>query len=151
LRESFPLLLDRDVGAAVALLTSFRVVAIQETPRSTFARRPAVSVTANTLYAFMWRQRERGVIPFATNRDLRRTWQTLAGKAGVPKEIRDRITAAMLPTVALAAHTGGGFGAGNYPQPGTYNWPPYTETNCRYVLLNSHRQTGYGQWVYRCH
>jgi hypothetical protein len=26
-----------------------------------------------------------------TNRDLRRTWKTLAGKAGVPKEIRDRI------------------------------------------------------------
>jgi integrase len=55
------------------------------------AKDPAVSVTANTLYAFMWRQRERGVIPFATNRDLRRTWKTLAGKAGVPKEIRDRI------------------------------------------------------------
>jgi len=55
------------------------------------AKDPAASVTANTLYAFMWRQRERGVIPFATNRDLRRTWKTLAGKAGVPKEIRDRI------------------------------------------------------------
>jgi hypothetical protein len=39
----------------------------------------------------MWRQRDRGVIPFVTNRDLRRTWKTLAGKAGVPKEIRDRI------------------------------------------------------------
>ena len=26
-----------------------------------------------------------------TNRDLRRTWKTLAGKAGVPKEIRDRL------------------------------------------------------------
>jgi hypothetical protein len=26
-----------------------------------------------------------------TNRDLRRTWKTLAGKAGVSKEIRDRI------------------------------------------------------------
>jgi hypothetical protein len=60
-------------------------------------------------------------------------------------------TTAMLPTVALAAHIGGGFGAGNYPQPGTYNWPPYTETNCGYVWLNSHRQTSYGQWVYRCH
>jgi integrase len=55
------------------------------------AKDPAVPVTANTLYAFMWRQRERGVIPFVTNRDLRRTWKTLAGKAGVPKEIRDRI------------------------------------------------------------
>jgi hypothetical protein len=26
-----------------------------------------------------------------TNRDLRRTWKTLAGKAGISKEIRDRI------------------------------------------------------------
>jgi integrase len=39
----------------------------------------------------MWRQRGRDVIPDVTNRDLRRTWKTLAGKAGVPKEIRDRI------------------------------------------------------------
>jgi len=39
----------------------------------------------------MWRQRQRDVIPFVTNRDLRRTWKTLAGKAGVSKEIRDRI------------------------------------------------------------
>jgi hypothetical protein len=31
------------------------------------------------------------MIPIVTNRDLRRTWKTLAGKAGVPKEIRDRI------------------------------------------------------------
>ena len=31
------------------------------------------------------------VIPIANNRDLRRTWKTLAGKAGVSKEIRDRI------------------------------------------------------------
>ncbi len=31
------------------------------------------------------------MIPFATNRDLRRTWKTLAGKAGIAKEIRDRI------------------------------------------------------------
>ena len=40
---------------------------------------------------FMWRQRERDVIPVVTNRDLRRTWKTLAGKAGVSKEIRDRL------------------------------------------------------------
>ena len=52
---------------------------------------PTRPVSAATLYSFMWRQRERGVIPFVTNRDLRRTWKTLAGKAGVPKEIRDRI------------------------------------------------------------
>lgn len=45
----------------------------------------------NTLYSFVWRQREHGVISYATNRDLRRTFKTLAGKAGVPKEIRDRL------------------------------------------------------------
>jgi integrase len=52
---------------------------------------PTKPVSAGTLYSFMWRQREREVIPVVTNRDLRRTWKTLAGKAGVPKEIRDRI------------------------------------------------------------
>ena len=34
---------------------------------------------------------EREVIPVVTNRDLRRTWKTLAGQAGISKEIRDRI------------------------------------------------------------
>jgi integrase len=48
-------------------------------------------VRAGTLYSFIWRQRDRGVIPIVTNRDLRRTWKTLAGKAGISKEIRDRI------------------------------------------------------------
>ena len=52
---------------------------------------PTRPVSAGTLYAFMWRQRGRGVIPVVTNRDLRRTWKTLAGKAGIPKEIRDRL------------------------------------------------------------
>jgi integrase len=52
---------------------------------------PSRPVSASTLYTFMWRQRDRGVIPVVTNRDLRRTWKTLAGMAGVPKEIRDRI------------------------------------------------------------
>lgn len=52
---------------------------------------PTRPVTHGTLYSFMWRHRDRGVIPVVTNRDLRRTWKTLAGKAGVPKEIRDRI------------------------------------------------------------
>jgi integrase len=52
---------------------------------------PSKPVSAGTLYAFMWRQRESGVIPIVTNRDLRRTWKTLAGKAGISKEIRDRI------------------------------------------------------------
>jgi integrase len=52
---------------------------------------PKRPVSHGTLYSFMWRQRDRGVIPVVTNRDLRRTWKTLAGQAGVPKEIRDRI------------------------------------------------------------
>ncbi len=55
------------------------------------AKDPAKPVGAGTLYSFMWRQRDRGVIPVVTNRDLRRTWKTLAGKAGVSKEIRDRL------------------------------------------------------------
>ena len=52
---------------------------------------PSKPVSHGTLYSFMWRQRDRGVIPVVTNRDLRRTWKTLAGKAGLSKEIRDRI------------------------------------------------------------
>lgn len=52
---------------------------------------PTKPVSAGTLYSFMWRQRDREVIPYVTNRDLRRTWKTLAGKAGLSKEIRDRI------------------------------------------------------------
>jgi integrase len=48
-------------------------------------------VTAGALHSFIWRQRQRGVVPVVTNRDLRRTWKTLAGKAGISKEIRDRI------------------------------------------------------------
>ncbi len=52
---------------------------------------PSKPVRASTLYSFMWRQRHREVIPYVTNRDLRRTWKTLGGKAGLSKEIRDRI------------------------------------------------------------
>ena len=52
---------------------------------------PSKPVSHSTLYSFIWRQRERGVIPVVTNRDLRRTWKTLACKAGLSKEIRDRI------------------------------------------------------------
>lgn len=55
------------------------------------AQDPSKPVSHGTLYSFMWRQREREVIPVVTNRDLRRTWKTLAGKAGLSKEIRDRI------------------------------------------------------------
>ena len=55
------------------------------------AKDPSKPVSAATLYSFMWRQRDSGLIPIVTNRDLRRTWKTLAGKAGVSKELRDRI------------------------------------------------------------
>lgn len=55
------------------------------------AKDPSKPVSHGTLYAFMWRQRDREVIPYVTNRDLRRTFKTLAGKAGLSKEIRDRI------------------------------------------------------------
>ncbi len=48
-------------------------------------------VEHSTVYSFLWRQRDRGVVPMVTNRDLRRTWKTLAGKAGLTKEIRDRL------------------------------------------------------------
>lgn len=52
---------------------------------------PSQSVQHTTLYSFLWRQRDRGVVPTVTNRDMRRTWKTLAGKAGLAKEIRDRL------------------------------------------------------------
>jgi integrase len=55
------------------------------------AKDPSQPVSAGTLYSFMWRQRDREAIPVVTNRDLRRTWKTLAGQAGVSKEIRDRL------------------------------------------------------------
>jgi integrase len=55
------------------------------------AKDPKRPVSHGTLYSFMGRQRDRGVIPVVTNRDLRRTWKTLAGQAGLSKEIRNRI------------------------------------------------------------
>lgn len=54
------------------------------------AKNPPKPESHGTLFSFVWRRRDRGVIPYATNRDLRRTFKTLAGKAGVSKEIRDR-------------------------------------------------------------
>lgn len=55
------------------------------------AKDPRQPVSHGTLYSFVWRQRDKGDIPMANNRDLRRTWKTLAGKAGLSKDIRDRI------------------------------------------------------------
>jgi integrase len=54
-------------------------------------RNPRRPVGFGTLYEFVRRQRDRGLIPKTHNRDLRRTWKTLAGKAGLSKDIRDRI------------------------------------------------------------
>ncbi|WP_265519674.1 hypothetical protein [Nitratireductor luteus] len=44
-------------------------------------------VNHNTLYSFIWWPRERNVFPVVPNWDPRRTWKTLAGKAGVSKQI----------------------------------------------------------------
>lgn len=52
---------------------------------------PTIPVSHSTLYSFLWRQRDRGVIPHVTNRDQLRTYKTLAGKAGLSQEIRDRL------------------------------------------------------------
>ena len=68
------------------------------------AKDPTRPVSHGTLYSFMWRQRDRGVIPVVTNRDLRRTWKTLAGKAGVSKEIRDRIQNHVLQDVSAKSY-----------------------------------------------
>lgn len=65
---------------------------------------PARPVSHQTLYSFIWRQREREVIPIVTNRDLRRTWKTLAGKAGLSKEMRDRIQNHTLQDVSSKAY-----------------------------------------------
>jgi len=65
---------------------------------------PSKPVSHGTLYAFIWRHRDREVIPVVTNRDLRRTWKTLAGKAGVSKEIRDRIQNHALQDVSSKAY-----------------------------------------------
>jgi len=52
---------------------------------------PAKPLTYRNILSFIGRAQERGVIPDFTTRDLRRTWKTLAGKAGVSKEDRDRL------------------------------------------------------------
>lgn len=64
------------------------------------AKDPSKPVSHGPLYSFVWRQGDRGVIPYATNRDLRRAFKTLAGKAGVSKEIRDRLQNHALPDVS---------------------------------------------------
>lgn len=65
---------------------------------------PSRPVSHGTLYAFLWRQRERGVVPMVTNRDMRRTWKTLAGEAGVSKEMRDRLQNHLMDTGVSTVH-----------------------------------------------
>lgn len=52
---------------------------------------PARPVSVEPLYCCFWRHRDRMTIPSFSNRDLRRTWKTLAGEAGLSKEDRDRL------------------------------------------------------------
>ena len=62
---------------------------------------------------------------------------------------------ALTPTGALAAGHGGG---ANWPQPGTWNWPPYAEggnmpqSTCGYVWVNPyhHKLRNQGRWAYQC-
>ena len=85
---------DRPHAVPVPLLAAELIESIKPNEYGWFfpsAKDPSKPVGHGTLYSFVWRQRHRGVIPYATNRDLRRTFKTLAGKAGVPKEIRDRL------------------------------------------------------------
>jgi integrase len=52
---------------------------------------PTRPVSVEPLYCCFWRHRHRMTIPRFSNRDLRRTWKTLAGEAGLSKEDRDRL------------------------------------------------------------
>lgn len=46
-------------------------------------------VTEEAIYAMLWRTRQRMSLPKFALRDLRRTWKTLAGEAGLTKSERD--------------------------------------------------------------
>lgn len=52
---------------------------------------PSKPLTYRNMLSFLGRAQERGVIPDFTTRDLRRTFKTLAGKAGLSKIDRDRL------------------------------------------------------------
>ena len=60
----------------------------------------------------------------------------------------------LMATGACAAGRGGA----NWPQPGTWNWPPYAEggnmprTTCGYVWVNPYpyKPRGQGRRVYQC-
>jgi hypothetical protein len=67
----------------------YKSIANGSSPIMEFERE--IFISELLLYSFMWRQRDRGVIPYVTNRDLRRTSKTLTCRVGVPKDIRDRL------------------------------------------------------------
>lgn len=50
---------------------------------------PTTPVTDEALYCMLWRTRQRMSLPVFALRDLRRTWKTLAGEAGLTKQERD--------------------------------------------------------------
>ena len=52
---------------------------------------PTRPVTEEALYCMLWRCRRRMTLPAFALRDLRRTWKTLAGQAGLTKTERDLI------------------------------------------------------------
>lgn len=52
---------------------------------------PSKPLTYRNMLSFLGRAQERGVIPLFTTRDIRRTFKTLAGKAGITKVDRDRL------------------------------------------------------------
>lgn len=52
---------------------------------------PSKPLTYRNMLSFLGRAQERGVIPLFTTRDIRRTFKTLAGKAGITKIDRDRL------------------------------------------------------------
>lgn len=47
--------------------------------------------SVGTVYCSLWRVRQRMTVDKFTLRDLRRTWKTLSGQAGLTKEDRDRL------------------------------------------------------------
>jgi integrase len=52
---------------------------------------PTRAASSGSLYCCLWRNRARMSVPAFSLRDLRRTWKTLAGEAGLSKEDRDRL------------------------------------------------------------
>ncbi len=69
------------------------------------------------------------------------------------------LATAVIVGVLIPIGASAGFSGGNWPQEGTWNWPPYAGseggmpgTTCSYVWVNPYRhKPGYGRWVYRCH